>query len=165
MNHGPRPTTTLVPMTETQFEAYLEAAIPAYAADKVASGQWAEEEALESSRRSYAELLPRGPATPGHRLYVLQDEQGAEVGVVWIGEHAEATRRVAFVYDVAVHQEYRRRGHAERAFLALEEVVRSLGLTGIGLHVFGHNAAARALYAKLGYRETNVNMFKEVGQG
>lgn len=158
------PATSLVPMTEAQLADYLLRAIPAYARDKVASGQWTESEALARSRKNYAELLPEGVATPDHHLYVMHDEQAVVVGELWIGGHEQAGRRVAFVYDVAVHPEHRRKGHAERAFQALEGVVRSLGLAGIGLHVFGHNAAARALYLKLGYLETNVNMFKALGE-
>ncbi len=164
-SRGMPPATRLVPMTEAQLADYLQRAIPDYAGDKVASGQWAEAEAMERSRKSYAELLPEGVATPDQHLYVMYDEHAVVVGELWIGGHEQAGRRVAFVYDVAVHPEHRRKGHAERAFQALEGVVRSLGLTGIGLHVFGHNAAARALYLKLGYLETNVNMFKALDDG
>lgn len=40
----------LVPMNESEFEIYLEKAIPEYAADKARAGDWSEEEALERSR-------------------------------------------------------------------------------------------------------------------
>ncbi|MFO1298108.1 MAG: hypothetical protein U1F25_17690 [Rubrivivax sp.] len=36
------------------------------------------------------------------------------------------------------------------------------GLSGIALHVFGHNHEAQALYRKLGYVATNIHMFKAV---
>ena len=36
------------------------------------------------------------------------------------------------------------------------------GLSGIALHVFGHNREARALYRKLGYVATNINLYKPV---
>ena len=45
---------------------------------------------------------------------------------------------------------------------AAEAEVRRLGLYGIGLHVFGHNSGARLLYERLGYRTTNINMFKSL---
>ena len=41
------------------------------------------------------------------------------------------------------------RSHAD--FAALEPLVRNLGLSSIGLHVFSNNAGAQALYRKLGY--------------
>ncbi len=50
----------------------------------------------------------------------------------------------------------------EQAFQALEIKVRELGLHTIALHVFGHNHAARAMYEKLGYITTNVQMLKTV---
>jgi ribosomal protein S18 acetylase RimI-like enzyme len=61
-------------------------------------------------------------------------------------------------------QEFRRRGHASAALTELEPIARGLGLSGIGLHVFGHNAAARALYGKLVHAITGVNMLKPLGE-
>ena len=45
---------------------------------------------------------------------------------------------------------------------SLEDEVRRLGDSSIGLHVFGHNAPARRLYEKLGYSETHINMVKRL---
>jgi ribosomal protein S18 acetylase RimI-like enzyme len=70
---------------------------------------------------------------------------------------------VAYVYEVLVHPEHRRQGHARRAFMLLEQEVRQRGLAGIALHVFGHNAGARHLYERLGFRTTNINMLKAIG--
>lgn len=49
--------------------------------------------------------------------------------------------------------------------MALEGEVRALGLSGVGLHVFGHNAGALALYRKLGYQPTSIQMFKAIDEG
>jgi ribosomal protein S18 acetylase RimI-like enzyme len=155
--------TTLVPMSEDEFATYLEEAVPAYAADKVASGQWTEEEARELSRRSFAELLPQGLATPGHRLFTLRDSAtDAAVGMLWIALRKRAGRAIAYVYDIGIDAAHRRRGHATRAFRAIEEMAPLLGASGIALHVFGHNAPAYALYTRLGFHPTNINMFKAV---
>jgi ribosomal protein S18 acetylase RimI-like enzyme len=35
-----------------------------------------------------------------------------------------------------------------------------LQFSGIALHVFGHNAGARALYEKIGFGVTGITMFK-----
>ena len=69
----------------------------------------------------------------------------------------------AFVYDVEVKSELRRQGYARAAFTALEPIVKALGLSSIGLHVFGHNPGAQALYRSLGYGITGVNMLKQLG--
>jgi ribosomal protein S18 acetylase RimI-like enzyme len=71
---------------------------------------------------------------------------------------------VAYVYDVLVCPEHQRLGHATRAFMLLEQEVRQRGMSGVALHVFGHNPGAKNLYEKLGFRATNINMFKAVGQ-
>ena len=46
--------------------------------------------------------------------------------------------------------------------IAVETRVRELGLGAIALHVFGHNAPARALYASLGYEPTNLHLLKKL---
>lgn len=151
---------TLVPMTDAEYRAYAEEVVPAYAADKVASGQWLPSEALVRSRQSLEELLPLGRSTPDHRLFTMVDGSGVAVGMLWFATIERAGQRIAYVYDVSVRPAHRRRGHAASAFAALEAKVRELGLSGIALHVFGHNTGAAALYSKLGYQATNINMFK-----
>jgi ribosomal protein S18 acetylase RimI-like enzyme len=150
-------------MTESEHAAWLAEAIPAYAADKVASGQWSRADALERSKKGYAELLPQGLATPGHHFFTIVAGKAEPVGVLWFAEETRFDSRVAYVYDVSIDPHRRREGHAARAFLALEEKSREFGLTGIALHVFGHNVAAQALYARLGFRPTNISLFKAVG--
>ena len=152
----------LRPMTEPEFAAWLETAIPEFAGSKVASGQWSEGESLELSRKEHQELLPHGRATPDNYFFTITDPQGTAVGVVWFAVRTKFNERIAHVFDVRVQPERQREGHASRAFLALENEVRKLGLSGIALHLFGHNKGAQALYANLGFQPTNINLFKPV---
>lgn len=157
------PTTVLVPMTESDFARFVAETVPSYAADKVASGQWSPEESLALARRALDELLPQGLATPGHHLFTIRDgAPSPAVGRLWFAEQERAGRRIAYVYDIEIAPEHRRSGHAAGALRALEAEVARRGLAGIALHVFGHNHAARALYAKLGYQPTNINLYKPV---
>ena len=150
-------------MNAEEFAAYVEPAIPAFAQDKVASGQWSQASSLELSRQGYDELLPKGLATPENFLFTLREAATqVVVGALWYAIQERAGQRIAYVYDVLVESPYRRMGYATQAFQTLEAEVRSLGLCGVALHVFGHNEAAQALYAKLGYRATNISMFKKV---
>lgn len=150
-------------MTEPEFAAYLAVAIPEYAQEKIASGQWAQADALELSRQGYAELLPSGLATPDNFLFTVRDSTAsAPIGMLWFAAQERAGQRIAFVYDVAIDSAHQRKGHASRAFAALEVEVQQRGLSGIALHVFGQNTAAQALYRKLGYQTTNINMFKQL---
>lgn len=155
--------TALRQMTEPEYAAWLEHAIPDYAADKVASGQWSEEASLELSRQENHELLPQGLDTPDNHFYTIIDENLNGVGMLWIAVKSKFNSQVAFVFDVSVVPERQREGHAFRAFGALEAEVQRLGLSGIALHVFGHNAGARALYEKLGFSPTNISLFKALG--
>lgn len=156
--------TVLRPMSEFTFAAYIANAIPAYASDKAASGQWSEIESLEMSRNSFEALLPQGLATPDHFLYQILDSVNQQVvGILWMAAQDRGGHRVAYVYDVIIEAPHRRKGHATRAFYALEDEARRLGLTGIALHVFGHRTGPQALYAQLGYRCTNINLFKPLG--
>lgn len=154
--------TTLRPLTDAEFEAWLGAVVPSYAADKVATGAWPSDQAVEMSRQEYQTLLPQGLQTPENHFYAIVDGHGQPVGSLWIAEKQRPGQRVAYVFDVTIAPAYRRQGHAFRAFEALEGEVARLGLAGIALHVFGHNTAGRALYAKLGYQPTNINLFKGV---
>lgn len=149
-------------MTAMQFEAWLPGTIAGYAAEHVRTGRWSEEEALERSRQEYERLLPQGLATPDQRLWNIVPTGGGEpVGMLWI-HVMQKPKPSAFVYNIEVFPQFRRRGYAEQAMLKLEEEARRLGLEGIRLHVFGHNTAARALYEKLGYVPTNINMLKQL---
>jgi ribosomal protein S18 acetylase RimI-like enzyme len=153
----------LRPMAQAEYAEWLKATIPAYAADKVASGQWSEDESLNRSTKEHEELLPQGLTTPDNFLYTIEDSDGTPVGVLWFAVKSRFNSRVAYVYDVEIQPHQRRKGHAYQAFCALEQEVRRLGLSGIALHVFGHNTDAQALYTKLGFRPTNINLFKPVG--
>lgn len=152
--------TVLAPMTDADFAIFRAAAVTGYAAEKVASGQWSPAQSLELSRKNFDELLPEGLNTVDHYLYCVLDAQGQAVGTLWIAAKEQAGKRIAYIYDIEIRSEHRRRGHAARALGAAEDEARRLGLCGIGLHVFGHNTGARALYEALGYRTTNINMFK-----
>ena len=155
--------TSLRRMEESEFVVWKEQAIPAYASDKVASGQWSHEASLGLSRKEFEELLPKDHQTPDNHFFTILDEQFNVVGTLWFAVKTKFTSRIAYVFDVEVFPQHRRKGHAFRAFLALEDEVQRLCLSGIALHVFGHNTSAQALYAKLGFEPTNISLFKSVG--
>ena len=152
----------LRPLIESEYGAWLAEAIPAYATDKIASGQWTQELALQLSTKEHDELLPQGLETPDNHFYAVLDEEALPVGMLWFAVTTKFNARVAYVYDVAIYEEHQRKGHATRAFQALEKELRRLGLAGIALHVFGQNVGAQALYSKLGFLPTNINLFKHI---
>ena len=156
-------TTTLAPMSPEFYRSFREAAIAAYAEDNVAAGRWRRDTALQQSRTSFDELLPQGLATPDNHLFEIRAAPaGPAIGAIWFAVETRNGVRSAYVYDVEIDPAWRRQGHARRAFEALEPMIRALGISSIGLHVFGHNPGAQALYARLGYRVTGFNMVKHL---
>ena len=155
--------TVLVPMSAAYYDPYVRGAVEDYAHDNIIAGRWPEAGALARSRAEFDALLPQGLATPDNHLFEIKGAEGEpSVGSIWFAVALHDGHRSAYVYDVHIEASCRRRGHAMRAFRALELLVRALGLTSIGLHVFGHNPGAQALYARLGYGVTGINMVKHL---
>jgi RimJ/RimL family protein N-acetyltransferase len=153
----------LVPMNNTEYQAFLAFAVRDYADDKIAAGNWQAAEALEKSSQEFAKLLPNGVATPDHYLFNIEDDVLAQkVGIIWLARAAWSIKPLMFIYDLRIEEPYRRKGYGERAMRAAEEFTKSLGFDTLALHVFGFNHAARALYEKLGYEITNINMAKKL---
>ena len=154
-------TTTLLPMTEAELTAYLETAIEAYAADHAQTDNAPLAEAVQRARAEFAQLLPDGIHSPQQHLFTVRDGD-TRVGMLWFAEMERGDARQAWVYDINIDPEFRRQGHASAVFGLLEDKARELGLTRIGLHVFGHNTAAIQLYEKLGFAVKNLIMAKDL---
>ena len=153
--------TTIRPMRAESYTAYVEAAIAGYAQDNVAAGRWPEVGALERSRADFESLLPQGLATPEHYLYeIIASPEDQVIGFAWLAIEQKHGAVSAYIYDIEVKPEFRRRGHAMRALQSLESIAAAAGATSIGLNVFASNTQAQALYQRLGYAPTNVNMYK-----
>jgi ribosomal protein S18 acetylase RimI-like enzyme len=155
----------LLLMDEGQYEKYLEADLPRYAAENVRAGFWSEAEALGKAKETYARYLPQGIETPGQYLYLIRNrDEGQEVGIVWIGAQPGEVARAGFIYNLYIEEGFRRRGYARATMLAIEGVACEMGWSSLGLHVFGHNRAARDLYESLGYEVRSMNMIKSIEQ-
>jgi RimJ/RimL family protein N-acetyltransferase len=153
----------LVPMNATEYQAFLDVSIREYAEDKVRAGNWRPEEALERSAQDFQKILPDGVVTRDQYLYNIEAEPlGAKVGMIWLARIMQGARPIMFIYDFRTDEPFRRKGYGEQAMHAAEEQAKALGLDTLALHVFGFNHGARALYEKLGYEITNINMAKKL---
>ncbi len=151
----------LQPMTEADFARFKQASVARYAGDQVLTGRWPAAAAVDRALTEFELLLPKGLATPQHHIFHIVDPASeAQVGSLWVGLSERSGLREAFVYDIHVHEGRRRQGHARLALTSFEGLAAELGVHSIGLHVFGHNAAARALYASLGFGVTSLNLQK-----
>ena len=155
--------THITPMTEDEYIAHFAQSIQDYASEKVKAGQWAQADALALAQQDIDRLLPQGFATEDNWFFTVRDDTQQKIGAIWISLREQGGRKIAWLTDIVVLPQFQRQGHAKRALLAAEQVIAKAGLPGMGLHVFGHNAGAQALYASMGYAVTNVNMFKPLG--
>ena len=153
----------LRPMTSESFRRFLEHAAPQYAAEKVRSGEWSAQEARARGEGEFRMLLPEAQDTLDHFLFDLYDAHAAQnVGVLWYTLRNNPQGVSAFVYEVEIFADHRRRGYATKAFALLEQDASARGATSVQLHVFGHNHAARALYEELGFSPTNLILRKDI---
>ena len=154
----------LVQMPRERFLPYRENLVRDYAEDKVRAGVWSPDEASLRAEADVDGLLTDGTATEGHYLYLLRDHSTAEdVGVVWLAVRDSGAGRSIWIYDIDVHEPFRRKGHGTQALRAVEKRAAELGAETVELHVFGHNPGARALYERSGFTPTSIVMSKHLG--
>ena len=151
----------LVPVEDEAFAGFLEGVTAPYAAERATADHLPIEEAEAEARRQIAQLLPQGRRTPGHFFFWIVAQDGeSPSGHVWY--RLDAVRGEAFVCHIAVRPERRRRGLASAALRLVETDARTAGCRRIALNVFAPNAAAIALYAKLGYAVVSQHMNKRL---
>jgi ribosomal protein S18 acetylase RimI-like enzyme len=155
---------TLRPLRDDELADFFARGRVSYARDMVDQAGIPEEAARAKAEHDWATLLPDGLQSPGHHLFVLEDSATAErVGDLWFAERdSDFGDKAAFIYSIEIFEDFRGRGFGRQAMLALEEEVRSRGLSRIALNVFGGNDVARSLYRSVGYAETAVFMSKEL---
>ncbi len=154
----------LVPMTNAEYDSFMEVSMREQAEGQVRAGTWQAEEADEMIRNLCDQFLPHGMATPNHFFFMIQDEDsGKKVGEFWYTIMEQDGKRQLFVMDIRIYDEHRRRGYATQAFQMMEEQAREMGITTISLHVFKFNHSARAMYQKLGYVGEEEMMSMDLG--
>lgn len=142
-------------MPAERFAAYRRHAIVHHARDKADSSVWSPGEAPVRAAGEFDGLLPEGTETERRFVYEIHDAPEV-VGVVWFVLQTTGNGRAVWIYDVQVFDRFRRRGYATRALRATEQRARELGADRVQLHVFGHNAPARALYERMGYEPISI---------
>jgi ribosomal protein S18 acetylase RimI-like enzyme len=153
----------LVELGGVPFREYRVHLLRDYAADKVRAGAWSPAEAESNAAKDVDGLLPEGPATRNHFLYAVTDDSiPAEVGIVWFALNDLSVGRSVWIYDLIIHENFRRKGYATQILNLVEQRAARLGARSVELHVFGHNKGAQALYRKQGYYTTSITMAKPI---
>jgi len=154
-------TLRLRPITPDEYPAMIAATRADYATDIELNGGWTREAAERKADEDVARVLPQGPSTPGHGIFMLE-ANGETVGRLWVAERELGARQVLFIYEIAVDERHRGRGYGRQAMQLVEDHARSRGIGRIELNVFGGNEVARHLYRSVGYRETSVQMARDL---
>ena len=154
----------LVPMTQAEFDTFLEHDIRTYAQANTQAGYWDQTSALEKSRREHKRLLPDGLKTRDHFLYIIRNDERRQVGVVWMKIDLSSQKKPSgIIFDLEIDPPYQHKGYATQAMHELEKIALGLGLVQLSLHVFAYNTVAHKLYEKLGYTISSFNMIKPLG--
>ena len=148
----------LEPIQQEDFERFLERGIREYAEDHVRNGNWPAEGALERSKKEFEHYLPDGIHSKDQYLYSIIDDSGNKIGVLWV----QVKEQKAFIYDFIIDEAFRGKGYGKQALMAMDEILKSMNVESVGLHVFGDNITAQELYKKMGYQITGIHMKKEL---
>jgi GNAT superfamily N-acetyltransferase len=135
----------LSPMSGPDFEVFMGGEVEGFAQELASAGTDIER-ARERSRTLMGELLPSGIDSQGMEFHTAKVGEDV-VGDLWLS----VGEPMAFVYNIVVRSEHRRRGYGAGIMNAAAIRCRKLGHPVLGLNVFAHNPNARALYDKLGY--------------
>lgn len=101
-------------------------------------------------------LLPTGLDSPNHAFRIARDETGEELGFVWVGVAPGMPADTSLLFDIYVHEANRGRGVAKAILEQLLESLKADGIRTVALNVRADNAAARAVYKKLGFVEVSA---------
>ena len=146
-------------MSAAELDAFLEALLPVYAAERAAADHVPLAVATERAHEQVRRLLPRHGALGGHHFAAVV--AGTEtVGGVWY--HLDGRSGDAFVYNLTVLASHRRRGYASAALALVEAEARAAGCATLALNVFAPNAGAIELYRRAGFGVASHHMNKKL---
>ena len=148
-------------MSAERYVSWNARLVSEFAKEKVDSGNWPAEGALERSAKENARDLPQGLDSPGHDIFVgLVDDQ--EVGVLWLFTDPALKTPETMIYDIEIAEEQRGKGLGRELLTAAEEWCADHSIGLLKLHVFAHNTTAVSLYESAGFEATNINMAKVI---
>ncbi len=143
----------LRPLRDDEYAAWDAAHRAEYERGLVEHAGMPQERARAKVERDIAYVLPEGLATADTWIWAVEDDDRL-VGTVFVGIRDGG----AWLYDITIAEAERGKGYGRAAMTALEDEVRELGHSTIGLNVWGGNDVARGLYRSLGWAEESVHM-------
>jgi ribosomal protein S18 acetylase RimI-like enzyme len=155
-------TVTLRPMTEPEFDWFVESSLAAFVEEMVNQGQLKAEDGPAEIQRRRRRHLPDGIETQHMALFVGEVD-GVAIGRLWLAlPGAPNHLDTAWVYNVEIDEAHRGKGYGRGLMLAAEAELVHRGVTKLGLNVFGGNTTAIRLYQSLGYEVISQQMSKSL---
>ncbi|HZO33245.1 MAG TPA: GNAT family N-acetyltransferase [Chloroflexota bacterium] len=152
LTRRPAPLVTLVPMSDGEQHAFTEAQIADYAEWMADRGDVPDLEAGLARARSEIESEMAAAVASGDLLWSAQDAAGTTVGWLWVQTSSPSLPPdAAYLYQILVKREARRRGHGLAMLAALEQPLAERGVAEIYLHTENTNLPAQRLYERAGY--------------
>ncbi len=152
----------LEPMDTTQYDEFMKISMDDHMRSQIKAGEWTESNALDNMKEMKSKVLNNGLDTQDHYFFNIVEGEDVQVGGLWFAKAENQDQELIFIIDIQIYEEYRRKGYGESTFKIMEDKVKDMGINIIALHVFDHNAPARAMYEKLGYAGSEGNLFKMI---
>lgn len=148
-------------LSRDEFSRYRKVRFEDYAQDVARNYNRPIDEVRVEVKKQVKQILNHGLSTRDNFLYnVLERKTGEAVGLVWF--KVDEAKKSAFLYDILIHETYRGKGYGKKTLRLLETKLRRMGITQLGLHVFGHNQVAIKLYKTQGFYTASLNMQKDL---
>lgn len=150
-------------MTQSEFKIFAQWSIKDYAKELVKSGNQSLEKSLIESETEFNEMLPNGLNSKDNYLYVIQNEELSDVGMIWYQKHLHKPE-IAFIGEFIIKEEFRKHGYGKDALKKVAEDAKEKNYNKMGLSVFKFNKIAYSLYLKCGFEVVEIyegNMIME----
>ena len=132
-------------------------------------------DSTEEERATLRERLPaildvkkgfsrNGFRVPGATMWVLEGDDGAFLGYLWLTERDDARHgtRTLQVTAMGIVRDARGRGHGRLLMNRAEQEAKARGIEVMELEVAGNNRRARDMYKDLGYETVRRTMHKRL---
>lgn len=143
-------------MNEEEFTNYRSLFINEYAQDLQKNRGYLSEKARIKAIESIDKPLYQGISTSKNQLWCIRQVNGPEevIGFLWLS----ITATSAWISDFYIYSKWRGCGFGSLALSEMKKALKEMGIDEVGLRVAPENDSARALYKKLGFHITGINM-------